>query len=509
MAHGGIRYLENGEFRLVREAVRERNRLLRNAPHSIRPLPTAIPIFRIFSGLLNAPLRFLRLRDRPAERGALLIKLGLLLYDAYTGGDRTVPGHRFNGRSESGKRFPDLNPDVRATAIYYDGAILSPERLCLEMILDAEAANPNAQALNYCAVVGLEAGRVVLEDLAGGGRYTVEPAAVVNAAGPWIDGANRAMQADTGFIGGTKGSHLVLDHPELHAAIDGCEFFFENDDGRIVLICPFFDRVLVGTSDIRIEDPDEAVCTEEEVDYFLEMVRRVFPAIRVDRESIVFRFAGVRPLPARDEGSTGQISRDHHIENLETGEGREFPVFSLIGGKWTTFRAFSAEAADRVLDAIGRRRVVGTENLPIGGGLGFPENLAAHEAWSAAMAAVTGIATARANELLARYGTYAERPAWHISAGTDRPLFGAGDFSRREIEYLGLKEMVVHLDDLLLRRTSLAMLGRLDLPLVEETAAILAGVLGWDEARRRIEIERALRILRERHGVDLGPEPQV
>src|SRR5512141_1473716 len=94
MAHGGIRYLENGEFRLVREAVRERNRLLQNAPHIVKPLPTAIPIFKSFSGLLNAPLKFFGKLDQPSERGAIVIKLGLMMYDAYTGSQRTVPKHQ-------------------------------------------------------------------------------------------------------------------------------------------------------------------------------------------------------------------------------------------------------------------------------------------------------------------------------------------------------------------------------------------------------------------------------
>src|SRR5512140_2865265 len=129
MAHGGIRYLENGEFRLVHEAVQERNRLIENAPHLVKPLPTTIPIFKLWSGLLNAPLKFLRLLDRPSERGAFIIKVGLMLYDAYTGKQRTVPTHKFQGREASLKRWPKLNPKIINTATYYDGAILQPERL--------------------------------------------------------------------------------------------------------------------------------------------------------------------------------------------------------------------------------------------------------------------------------------------------------------------------------------------------------------------------------------------
>src|SRR5512141_270482 len=152
MAHGGIRYLENGEFRLVREAVQERNRLIQNAPHLVKPLPTTIPIFKTFSGLLNAPLKFLRLLDRPSERGAFIIKVGLMLYDAYTGKQRTVPAHKFQGREASLKRWPKLNAEIINTATYYDGAILQPERLGVELVLDAEADHPGARALNYASL---------------------------------------------------------------------------------------------------------------------------------------------------------------------------------------------------------------------------------------------------------------------------------------------------------------------------------------------------------------------
>src|SRR5581483_9829403 len=314
MAHGGIRYLENGEFRLVREAVGERNRLIQNAPHLVRPLPTTVPIFKFFSGLFNAPLKFLHLLDKPSERGALVIKVGLMLYDAYTGKNRIVPRHQFLNRADSLTRWKELNPHIINTATYYDGAILQPERLGLELILDAEAENPNARAINYMSLVSGSGDTLLLRDELADTVYEVRPRLVVNAAGPWIDFANHSLGLSTRFIGGTKGSHLVLDHPELRAAIGDHEFFFENKDGRIVLIFPLYDRVLIGTSDIPIENPDEARCTDEEVDYFLEMVARVFPSMKVTRDHIVFRFSGVRPLAASHAKTTGQITRDHTIE---------------------------------------------------------------------------------------------------------------------------------------------------------------------------------------------------
>ena len=264
MAHGGIRYLENGEFRLVREAVGERNRMIQNAPHLVKPLPTTVPMFKHFSGLLNAPLKFLGWLDKPSERGSVVIKLGLMMYDAYTGKNRIVPRHKFRGRAESLTRWNRLNSQIVSTAEYYDGLIRNPERLALEILLDGEA--DGGRALNYVSLAGGQDGRVTLRDELTGDTFDVNPRLVINAAGPWIDAANASLGQSTRFIGGTKGSHLVLNHPELREAIGDNEFFFENKDGRIVLIFPLFDKVLVGTSDIKIDNPDLGVEKKRPVD---------------------------------------------------------------------------------------------------------------------------------------------------------------------------------------------------------------------------------------------------
>ncbi len=297
----------------------------------MRPLPTTVPMFKHFSGLLNAPLKFLGWLDKPSERGSVVIKLGLMMYDAYTGKQRTVPRHTFRGRSKSFKFWPRLNPGIKTTATYFDGSILNPERLALEVMLDGEA--DGGRALNYVSLVGAEGKQVTLKDEMTGDSLTVEARLVVNAAGPWIDIANKTLGMSTRYIGGTKGSHLVLKHPELRAAIGENEFFFENKDGRIVLIFPLYDKVIVGTSDIPIENPDEAVCTEEEVDYFIELVSRVFPDIKVGRNHIVFRFSGVRPLAHTGSAkTTGQITRDHHIHVEEGKETRTWFSRLFAGG---------------------------------------------------------------------------------------------------------------------------------------------------------------------------------
>src|SRR5262245_15111780 len=228
MLHGGIRYLENGEFRLVREALHERNLLLKNAPHYAHPLPTTVPIFRWLSGLFNAPLKFLGLLKRPGERGAVVIKLGLMMYDAFTGSQQSMPFHKVRRREASLREFPQMNSQVVCTATYYDAWMQNPERLCMEMILDAEESSDKAHALNYVSAAGGEGTTVTLKDELTGQTYAVSPKVVINAAGPWIDFVNKAINQSSRFIGGTKGSHLMVDHPELYAATNGNEIFFEN-----------------------------------------------------------------------------------------------------------------------------------------------------------------------------------------------------------------------------------------------------------------------------------------
>ncbi|GGH39578.1 glycerol-3-phosphate dehydrogenase/oxidase [Microbacterium album] len=508
MIHGGIRYLENGEFRLVKESVRERNGLLRIAPHYVRPLRTTIPIFSTFSGLLTAPLRFLTHRSGPpAERGALLIKVGLVLYDAFSGAGRVAPRHAFLGRRRSLRQLPALNRELKYTATYFDASMHDPERLALDVLLDGLAAHPasgqaGARALNYVEAVGRDGAAVRLRDRLTGAEFAVEADVVVNASGPWTDLTNASLGAPTRFMGGTKGSHVVLDHPELLRATGGREIFFENADGRIVLIYPLKGRVMVGTTDIDADPAEPAVCTEEEVDYFFDLIRIVFPRIAVDRSQIVYRFSAIRPLPRHEDTAPGFVSRDYRIEvdrPWAATEGRRVPLVSLVGGKWTTFRALGEHLADTVLALLGRERTVRTAGRVIGGGRDYPRTPTDQAAW---LRLHLGEDSPRTRLLLERYGTRAAALGAFLAEGPDEPLLGGG-LSTRELAWMVREEHVAHVADVVFRRTDLAFTGRADRDAIETIADALAPLLGWDPAARDAQVAQTVAQLRDLHGVDV------
>nr|WP_274637773.1 glycerol-3-phosphate dehydrogenase/oxidase [Microbacterium bovistercoris] len=499
MIHGGIRYLENGEFRLVHEAVTERNMLLRTAPHYVRPLQTTIPIFSTFSGVLSAPLRFLRHgAGAPRERGAVLIKIGLVIYDSFSRGGGRVPRHAFHGRRGSLRRMPHLNPEVKYTATYWDASLRDPERLALDVLRDgvasaraSEGGADHARAANYTAAVGLDDGRVVLRDADTGDEVRFTASVVVNATGPWVDLTNAELREPTRYMGGTKGSHIVLDHPDLLAATGGRELFFEHRDGRIVLIYPLKGRVLVGTTDLEHDMADPIVCTDAEVDYFLGLIAHVLPGIPVARDQIVYRYAGVRPLPGHGDLAPGFVSRDYRIEQERLPGRADAAILSLVGGKWTTFRASAEHLTDRTLQALGWPRRRSTRGLPIGGGRGFPVTERARQQWIADHG--TAVGPVRAGVLLSRYGTIA---ADVIAAIGDDPddaaLRTVAEYSTGELRHLARTEAVHHLEDLLMRRTSIAFTGQASEDAAREVADAVAPVLGWDAAACDAEVARAV-----------------
>ncbi len=496
MIHGGLRYLENGEFDLVRESLEERDALLLNAPHMVRPLPTVIPITSMFSGMLNSAASFFGWHGKPSNRGAIPIKLGLSLYDWVTRSRRILPRHQFFNRNETRRRWPAITPDANRSAVYFDAWINYPERLCIEMIRDVEKVSPQSVALNY-AEMTLEDGVYRITGREVGPGLTVTPQTVVNATGAWLDASAKLLgnPDERRMVSGTKGSHLIIQNDDLLSALDGHMVYFENADGRVCILFPYLGNVLAGATDIRVQETTRVRCEDDELAYILNSLAQVFPGIPVDRDQVVFSFSGIRPLPESDQHFTGRISRGHEVRKLDG----PVPQFALIGGKWTTFRALAEQATEQVLAELGRSRDVSTRDIPIGGGLDFPSDAGGLVERLVEDFDVPG---GRAEHLSDHYGTSAVRMLEEaVIPRGDTPIASGSAYTEGEIRHVIRTEYVETLSDVVLRRTALAISGQVSMQVIDSITEILAAELGI--ARERIEAQKAALIeeLKEFHGV--------
>ena len=500
MIHGGLRYLENGELSLVRGSLRERDALLTNAPHMVRPLPTAVPIVTVASGLLNAVARLLGRDGKPAARGALAIKAGLTLYDWLTRKRRLLPTHTFRGKAATRRTWPALSRWIRFSATYHDAWISYPERLGIELIRDTEDAAGDCVALNYAMVApGGNGGFGIRDEATGGTVLPVIARTLVNATGAWVDETiGELASADAPparLVSGTKGSHLVLDNPALLTALNGHMLLFENEDGRICIAFPYLGRVLVGSTDIRVDRPRRVHCEEDETTYLLASLRSVLPGIEISRTNIVFTYSGIRPLPQSDAAFTGGISRGYSVRRLDG----EPPQFCMIGGKWTTFRAFAEHTANLVLRELGSHRRCDTISLPIGGGKDYP---AAPELLVDELMQRFGVLRDRARHLADHYGTGASRVQDHCTRfAAEAPLGRGCPYTRGEIDFLTRHEYVLHLSDVVLRRTALAITGALNAENLGAIVQTMQAALGWSADTAARETQTLLAELETYHNV--------
>jgi glycerol-3-phosphate dehydrogenase len=497
MIHGGLRYLENGEFGLVRESLRERDALLRNAPHLVKPLATTIPIMSVFSGLFNAAATFLGASGRPARRGALPVKIGLTIYDWVSRKRRMLPRHRLLTARATFRSWPKLTPHLRFAAVYHDAWISHPERLGMELVLDTERLAPDAVALNY-AEIAAEGSGFVVTDSETGVRYPVTAQAVVNATGAWLDQSLPALvggaKVPERLITGTKGSHLVLDNPELFEALDGHMVYFDNSDGRVCVVFGYLGRVLAGSTDIKVDGAERVRCEDDERDYILDSLRLVFPAVEVSADQVVYTFSGIRPLPKSDHEFTGRISRGHSVTRIDG----DVPQFGMIGGKWTTFRAFAADTTDAVLKELGRSRTTATIDLAIGGG----HEYAGAGELEQELIREWGVSAERAAHLADAYGTRARKVmAFCAERDDDLPLGVGTQLTSAEIAFFVHHEHATRLADLTMRRTAVAITGTIDAGLIAAIAAAAGRELQWSDERRRAEIDELAAELEDYHGV--------
>ena len=496
LIHGGIKYLETGEFRLVRESAMERNRLLRNAPHVVKPIEVILPVQSWFGGTVASALRFAGFNAKLSDRGALIIELGLRIYDAYSRKIQALPNHGFLGPRRVKEEYPDFASTIKAAGLYHEGHITHAERLGMELVLDGLAANPSSALKTFTTLRRSCGAELELSDVLTQATEKLKCKVVVNAAGAWIDKVNAALGVNEQRMGGTKGSHLVIDNPALLKALKGRMIYFGTADGRVNLIYPYFGNVLIGATDLPIQDPDEAICSDTEKTYLLNCVREILPNIQVTDAQLRLTYCGVRPLPRNDGQDVGSVTRDHSIVR-DTLPESDVPILSLIGGKWTTFRAFSAEAADLILSLLKKSRKVSTEDLAIGGGKNYPKPSAVNM-FIEELAKSRNLSVAHATSLFARYGTSADAVAISCAGKAAKPLSSLSDYLTGEIIHMCQNERVVRLSDVLLRRTTIAMEGKLDAEVVNELAGICASELRWTKARLAAELEHTHRELERR-----------
>jgi glycerol-3-phosphate dehydrogenase len=359
--------LEYGEFGLVRESLEERARLLRLAPHLVHPLRLFIPVRERWSGLVSAAGRFLGLKTKASERGLLLVRSGLAMYDWFAR-DPSLPKRSIHRRGAPG------TPHTRAAAgpwlaAYSDAQITFPERLVVELLADAQRLARERGvpfAVHTYHEARLNGSTVVIEPVGGdaGRSFELQPAAIVNATGAWVDRTLARLPVPSRtLMGGTKGSHLFTRHPALRERLGGQGIYTEARDGRPVFILPFIDGALIGTTDLPYAgDPADALASDEEIDYLIATAAEVFDGLHLARTDIALHYCGVRPLPHVDARTTAAITRRHQ---LVWNDAAPLPLVSLVGGKLTTCRSLAEETAAAVLPRIGRSVERNSRDRPI------------------------------------------------------------------------------------------------------------------------------------------------
>ncbi len=453
LIHGGLRYLEHGDVRLVRESLREREFLLRTRPHLVRPLPFLFPL--------------LPWTRRPAWQ----IRAGLLAYDLLAW-PRSLPGHRSFSAEEVRLRAPGIAPEQRGGFGFYDARCRAPERLALELVLEGVAAG--GTAFNHARVTRIlvEAGRVhAVEVEHGGARITVPAQTVVNAAGPWADIVREhAGAGGRPLLDLTRGTHIVLERDER--APRAALISTARSDGRVFFVIPNDRTVLIGTTDVRYTGDPAAVRPERwEIEYLLDEANALLPGLGAREEDVRYAYAGLRPLRnsgARDESAVSRREAliDHGANGGPAG------LYSVVGGKLSTARPL----ARRFLAAIGRRPAA--EEAPPRGsdweevhrslGQGAPRRLAAYGPLLADVVAL-------GRDLLCDC-------CWTLAG---------------EVRHAVRVELASTLSDVLLRRTGIAWLPCRGLDCAERVADVMAEECAWTAAEKERQLEAYRRDLRQ------------
>lgn len=473
--HGGLRYLEQLNFTLVREALRERNLMLNQlCPHLARPVSFLYP-----------------LRHRLWERA--YVGAGVLLYDLLAArGDNPLPKHRHLSRTTALRVAPGLSKEALVGAIIYWDARVDDARHT--MTVARTAARHGAALAPSTRVIGLErnSGRVVgvrARDLESGSEFEVKGHRVINTTGVWTDDIE-SMAGEEGIqVRPSKGIHLVVPADRL-----------ESDTGMILrtetsvlFVVPWGRHWIIGTTDTDWNlDLAHPAASRADIDYVLEQVNSVLrrPLTQEDIEGV---YAGLRPLLHGESDAVSKLSREHTVAERVPG------LISVAGGKYTTYRVMAADAVDAALESMGWPGVAsGTDRIPLEGAAGYQ----AFSEQRQQLAHASGLSEERIDRLLGRYGAMTQDLLDLIEHQPvlGRPLQGADDYLAAEVHYATSHEGALHLDDVLTRRTRISIetwdRGVDTAPQVTE---LMGAVLGWDEATKAREVEHYLaRVAAER-----------
>ena len=453
LVHGGVRYLEQKEFGLVREALAERQIALRNAPHLVRVLPFLIPILT---------------RDGLIDRRIARFLGGVLWMYDLSGGLRIKKAHQRVTRDEALARVPTLRTDELASGYLYYDAQADDARLTLAIV--RTAADLGAVVVNHAPAVGITKnalGRATGVRLTADGRdVEVRARVVVNAAGVWADDV-RALDegAHPATMRPAKGVHITVPWARVRNEI---AMFVPNPaDGRSVFVVPWGDVTYIGTTDDDYEgDIDDPQCTPADMTYLLDVVNRAL-VDPLTEDDVIGTWAGLRPLLAADDDEkTADLSRRHGIRVSGAG------VVTITGGKLTTYRAMARDTIDQVDQVLdGKHRRCHTKHLPLTGARGYR--------------APAPDATPLDVHLAGRYGTEAAtvRALVATDPALGEPLVPGLPYLRAEAVYAVRAEMARTLDDVLDRRTRCRLLDRAATAAAAESVArLLAPEWGWDDA---------------------------
>ncbi|MER7364229.1 glycerol-3-phosphate dehydrogenase/oxidase [Nonomuraea wenchangensis] len=468
LIHGGLRYLEQLNFELVREALQERSLLLqRIAPHLVRPVPFLFPLTH-------------HLWERP------YVGAGVALYDMLgfaSGLTRGVPGHRHLSRSRALRLAPALKKSAFTGAVQYWDAQVDDARYVMMML--RTAAEYGAHVAPRTQVVGFlrEGERVTgvrVRDLESGAEQEIRAQQVVNATGVWTDDIQELVGGRGQIhVRASKGIHLVVPRDRIHSLTG----IILRTEKSVLFVIPWGRHWIVGTTDTHWTlDKSHPAASRADIDYLLDHVNAVLstPLTRDDVEGV---YAGLRPLLWGESDETSKLSREHVVAHPVPG------LVMIAGGKYTTYRVMARDAVDAVAHGLDQRVPPScTDRVPLVGAEGY------QALWNSRhrLAHSSGLHVARIEHLLQRYGSLIDEVLELIEQDPSlaRPLNGADDYLRAEIVYAATHEGARHLNDVLTRRTRISIeTFHRGQAVAQEAAELLAGPLGWNDEQVKREVE--------------------